>query len=103
MFLIMLCVVSQSTSTQSESYLQKISKYEMSTIQNPQYGSIGGEWLIIGLARFEKVPSSYVEIYLNNLKEYVKKCDGVLSTRKYTEYSRVVLALTSLGIDPENF
>ena len=112
MFLIMLCVVSQSTSTQcktvlnkkqTESYLQKISKYEMSTIQNPQYGSIGGEWLMIGLARFEKVPSSYVEIYLNNLKEYVKKCDGVLSTRKYTEYSRVVLALTSLGIDPENF
>ena len=111
-FLIMLCVVSQSTSTQcktvlnkkqTESYLQKISKYEMSTIQNPQYGSIGGEWLIIGLARFEKVPSSYVEIYLNNLKEYVKKCDGVLSTRKYTEYSRVVLALTSLGIDPKNF
>ena len=112
MFLIMLCVVSQSTSTQcktvlnkkqTESYLQKISKYEMSTIQNPQYGSIGGEWLMIGLARFERVPSSYVEIYLNNLKEYVKKCDGVLSTRKYTEYSRVVLALTSLGIDPENF
>lgn len=112
MFLIMLCVVSQSTSTQcktvlnrkqTERYLQKISKYEMSKIQNPQYGSIGGEWLIIGLARFEKVPSSYVEIYLNNLKEYVKKCDGVLSTRKYTEYSRVVLALTSLGIDPKNF
>ena len=41
----------------------------MSTIQNPQYGSIGGEWLMIGLARFEKVPSSYVEIYLNNLKD----------------------------------
>ena len=82
MFLIMLCVVLQSTSTQcktvlnkkqTESYLQKISKYEMSTIQNPQYGSIGGEWLMIGLARFEKVPSSYVEIYLNNLKEYVKQ------------------------------
>lgn len=34
------------------------------------------------------------------MEEYVKKCDGVLHDKKYTEYARVILALTSIGKDP---
>lgn len=32
----------------------------------------------------------------------VKACGGVLHPRKYTEYSRVILALTAIGADPRD-
>ena len=74
------------------SYIQK-------TTPNPQVGSIGGEWAVLGLARGGySVPSSYDQ----NVVSYVKQCQGVLHSRKYTEYSRVVLALTAMGKDPTN-
>lgn len=74
------------------SYLQK-------TVPDPQVGSIGGEWMVLGLARGGyTVPSGYY----NNVVSYVKSCGGVLHNRKYTEYSRVILALTAMGKDPTN-
>ena len=66
---------------------------------NPQVGSIGGEWAVLGLSRGGyPVPSGYY----SNVVSYVKQCQGVLHSRKYTEYSRVVLALTAIGKDPAN-
>lgn len=77
--------------------------YIQKTIKSPQVGSIGGEWAVIGLARSGYVVNeSYYQAYYSNLEEYVKACDGVLSTRKYTDYSRVILALTAIGKDPTN-
>ena len=74
------------------SYLQK-------TTPNPQVGSIGGEWAVLGLARGGyTVPSGYY----NNVVSCVKECKGELHSRKYTEYSRVILALTAIGKDPTN-
>ena len=73
-------------------------------ITEPQVGSIGGEWAIIGLARSDiEIPDSYFEKYLNNAQKYINSKDGILHSRKYTEYSRVILALTALGKDPQNF
>jgi len=75
--------------------------YIQKTIKSPQVGTIGGEWLIIGLARSGyEVDASYYQAYYSNLEKYVKACDGVLSTKKYTDYSRVILALTAIGKDP---
>ena len=34
------------------------------------------------------------------VEKYVADCKGVLHEKKYTEYSRVVLALTAIGADP---
>ena len=60
---------------------------------NPQVGSIGGEWAVLGLSRGGyPVPSGYY----SNVVSYVKQCQGVLHSRKYTEYSRVVLALARI-------
>ena len=68
-----------------------------------EVGSIGGEWAIIGLARSGyAVPANYYEDYYARVEKYVKNCSGVLHERKYTEYSRVVLALTAIGRDPSN-
>lgn len=91
------------TKSQTKNYLDKISEYEISKVASPTYGSIGGEWLIMGLARYGTLTQSYLNIYLNNLKSEVEKCHGVLSKNKYTEYARVVLALTSVNTAPDNF
>ena len=82
---------------------QEAGKYIAETVKKPAVGSIGGEWAVIGLARSGyAVPQTYFEDYYNGVEEYVKNCQGVLHERKYTEYSRVILALTAIGRDPAN-
>ena len=66
-------------------------------------GSIGGEWAAIALLRGGfPLPESYINLYLSEVDEYVKACGGVLHSRKYTEYSRVVLALSAVEANPAN-
>lgn len=75
----------------------------LNTVKNPEVGSIGGEWAVLGLARSGyDVPSSYYEDYYKTVEAYVKDCGGVLHDKKYTEYSRVILALTAAGFDPRD-
>lgn len=70
---------------------------------NPGISSIGGEWAVIGLARGNQwVPQSLYDTYLSNVIATLKEKKGVLSTSKYTEYSRVILALTAIGVDVTN-
>jgi hypothetical protein len=64
---------------------------------------VGGEWLILGLARSDlDVDPAYYEQYYKNVEDYLTQCGGVLHERKYSEYSRVILALTAIGKDPTN-
>ena len=88
---------------ETEKYLDKIADYEMDKVKSPTCGSIGGEWLITGLSRYGVITDYYISIYKSNLKNCLKECSGVLSERKYTEYSRVVIALTAIGENPEDF
>lgn len=75
-------------------------KYMVETVPNP---TLGDEWFIIALARGEyDVPANYFETYYNNLVTELKNRDGVLHNRKYTEYSRVILALSAIGKDATN-
>ena len=88
-----------ASSVQSE--VQSSAAYMVSAVKAPEVGSIGGEWAIIGLARSGyAVPANYYEDYYARVEKYVKNCSGVLHERKYTEYSRVILALTAIGRDP---
>ena len=58
---------------------------------------------VLGLARGGYgVKSGYFEGYYERLESYVKACGGVLHKRKYTEYSRVALAVTAIGKDARN-
>ena len=83
--------------------LSDTAKWLQKNVTNPVVASIGGEWAVIGLSRSEvDVPQKWYDTYYNNLVDYVKACGGVLHKRKYTEYSRVVLALTAMGNDPTN-
>ena len=66
----------------------------------PEVSSIGGEWAIIGLARGgAERPQGYDGGYLSRVEQTVKEKQGVLHSRKYTEYSRVILALSALNQD----
>ena len=60
-------------------------------VPQPGYGTPGGEWTVFGLARWGgALPDGYLEGYLSRLEEAVRQSEGVLHSRKYTEYSRVV-------------
>ena len=73
------------------------------SVSNPTIGSTGGEWLIVGLARSGyNIPVGYYDLYYRNLTAFIKNNSGKLSSRKYTEYSRVVIALSAIGRDPSN-
>ena len=88
-----------ASSVQNE--VQGSAAYMVSAVKAPEVGSIGGEWAIIGLARSGySVPADYYDEYYTRVEKYVKNCSGVLHERKYTEYSRVILALTAFGRDP---
>ena len=70
-------------------------------VPQPAYGPIGGKWAVIGLSRWDgQLPENWLDSYYDTLSSQVEACEGVLHERKYTEYSRVILALTAMGKDP---
>ena len=83
--------------------LNGVSVFLTENVKAPVVGSIGGEWTVIGLARSgADIPESYFQEYYSRAEDYVRQKNGVLHKRKYTEYSRVILALTAIGKNPEN-
>lgn len=77
--------------------------YIYRTVKNPQVGSTGGEWAVLGLARSGyAVPDQYYQDYYAAVEQYVRDCGGKLHDKKYTEYSRVIVALSSIGKDARN-
>lgn len=83
--------------------LTKTASYLQSQVKEPSFGALGGDWLVFGLARSgADVSQKYLDTYYKNVVNYVEETGGVLSERKYTEYSRVILALTAIGKDPRD-
>jgi len=77
-----------------------VGKYMVDRLHNPKFGN---EWWVITLARGGyEVPVGYYDTYYNNVVDYVVDKDGELDQRKYTEYSRLIIALTAIGKDPTN-
>lgn len=69
----------------------------------PQVSSVGGEWMVIGLARSGKITEQMADGYYKNVIEYVEQNgSSKLHRSKSTENSRVILALTAIGKDVTN-
>lgn len=87
-----------NVSVSLEEALDSVSAYCFEKVSEPGYGS---EWYLycFAVAGYE-LPDAYQSTYEKALRAHVKACGGVLDARKYTEYARVVLALTALGRDP---
>lgn len=77
------------------------------TVTEPVFGSIGGEWTVLALARggyYEK-DNAYFNAYYDRIVETVEKkasnvnMNGALHKQKSTDNSRLILALTAIGHD----
>ena len=90
-----------------EEYLNNVLEYVMSETYNPSLGSTYGEWAVLAEARGNVSASVWYDKYLSNMATTVASMNGKLDTTstqtKHTEYSRVILALTSLGEDATKF
>lgn len=83
--------------------LERTAAYLMAATPEPTYGSLSGDWTVFGLARSGVQGSGkYYETYYANVGAAVQAAEGRLSENKYTEYSRLVLALTAIGRDPRD-
>ena len=67
----------------------------------PQVGSIGGEWVVIGLSRSGMFSEAQKQAYCDAVKAYAaSKGTNRLHSRKSSDNSRVILALSAVGKDP---
>ena len=70
------------------------------TAKSPVYGA---EWHILGLARSQYTGCDEIfEKYYEDVVKVLKENSGVLSKKKYTEYSRVIVAVKAIGRNPKN-
>ena len=89
--------------TALEKEIDTASAYLLQTVPQPEVGSVGGEWCVLGLARASRGTESYFDAYRAAARRTLRETGGVLHRVKYTEYARMVLALTALGEDPADF
>lgn len=86
-----------------EDALVSVQGYLQKKVTNPSVDSTCGEWAVFAMNRGGAATEAWNSTYIGNLKPYVDECNGQLSDRQYTEYSRVILALTSMGMDASQF
>ncbi len=86
----------------SISEIQETARYVLAQTPYLSISSSGGEWALIGIKRSGiDIQDSYFDDYLKNARAIIDL--GADLGRKYTEYSRLVLALSTLNIDAEDF
>ncbi|MBD3107401.1 InlB B-repeat-containing protein [Bacillus sp. AGMB 02131] len=91
-------------------YINASSRYILETVTEPKMGSTFGEWSVMDLLRgmytgydyINYIPENYFEKYLQGIEGYVIGKKGELDRNKSTEWSRLILALSSLGYDITN-
>ena len=83
--------------------LERTAKYLKSAVPEPGFGSLDGDWIVFGLARAgADLSDGYFDRYYTAVEAAVQAADGTLDENRYTEYSRLILALTAIGRDPQN-
>lgn len=74
----------------------------LAKLGTPSVGSIGGEWMALGLARSGRtVPEGYYDAVVKYVKDNIDS-NGRLDKNKATENARIILALTAIGKDVTN-
>ena len=80
-----------------DTVLSKVRSYILSKDTKPDYSSI---WNVIGLKRSGLyVPESYINLFYSNVIAYCESKDWQIARAKYSEYSKLILALTAIGVD----
>lgn len=74
----------------------------LTNLGTPTVNSVGGEWLVIGLARSGyQIPEAYYDHVVTFVRENINEKQQ-LHHAKSTENSRLILALTAIGKDVTN-
>ena len=72
----------------------------MTNTPTPKFNN---EWNVFTLARADyAAPAGYYDTYYNNVVSHLQSKSGVLSATSYTEYSRLIIALSAIGKDSNN-
>ena len=80
--------------------IKETGNYLLKTVPSPGFGTFSGEWTILSLARAGiEVPEGYYKGYEDKVIEEVQSKKGILHKVKYTEYSRLILGFSSIGLD----
>lgn len=91
-------------------YINASEKYLLESVPELQFGTSSGEWSAMDLLRgmytgydyINQIPADYFDKYIETFEQYVIEKNGILDKSKSTEYSRLILALSSLGYDVTN-
>ena len=84
--LVMTLSVTACAGEKTEFSLDDCAAMLLESIPEPTYGSVGGEWIAFGLARWGgEVPQEWFDSYYEQVEAYAVSCEGVLDERKYTE------------------
>jgi len=92
--------VPESPSVAYQTALESALSWISSKITTPDVGSVGGEWAVLALARAGEASESWIAKYLQALDTALAAGSEVT---KWTDYERVALALSALGIDAANY
>jgi len=91
-------IVDSATKLEVQTQIKDTAAFMQKAVTDPVIASVGGDWTIFGLARSDvPVPDAYYAKYYANVEKILKEKSGKLHNVKYTEYDRVILALTSMG------
>ncbi len=102
MLLILGCACAENGMDQAAWAAYQATGDYLESLGTPQVGSVGGEWMAIGLARSGRsVPEDYYANIVNYVRENADENDR-LHRVKSTENSRLILAITAIGADAAN-
>lgn len=83
-----------------DTVLSKVRSYILSKDTKPDISSI---WNVIGLERSGLgVPESYKNLFYSNVIAYCQSKNWQITKTKYSDYSKLIIALTSIGVDARN-
>lgn len=86
-----------------EQYSYSAYCYVRDRLTNPTISTVGGEWAIVGLAAMNAAENNDIfNTYLKNVTAVLSEKNGVLHKSKYTEYSRVIIALSAIGANAQD-
>jgi len=90
---------SAPTLAQVNALVDQVAAYEVNQLTQVKGGpGYGYEWAVMALARAGKLPDNLKQQYLANLEAYLASNGNVLSST-ITDYDRVILALSAIGVN----
>jgi len=111
----------QASEADWETAMNRSLDWIRNAVPSPVVGSVGGEWAVLALARANRVNANdpWVRAWLSDLDRTLSEVDRIAQTndihnppspgtfpsalRRWTDFQRVTIALSAVGIDASNY